>query len=479
MMKSLRILSLILLASLGAALTGCIEDGVSSSPSDQPVFSTDTLDMGVIFTAEAAPTHRMLVHNPHKKGMNISNIRISGAMADCFRINVDGMSGREFSNVEIREKDSIFVLVGATLPENGEDVPVKVTASLDFTVNGVTNSVILAASGQNVRRLSGTVLDTDTRFDARRPYKIFDSLVVAEGATLTLEAGTTLCFHDKSMLIVRGTLVSEGTVEAPVTMAGDRTGNVVSDISFDIMSRQWTGVFFTATSHANYLANTNIRNTWQGVAISGDGTAETPALTMVNCRLRNSGGLVFESVHSNVLAAGCEFAEGADGLVYLQGGTAAFNHCTFANYYLFSALGGPAVEFAHIGVTAEPELQFDDGSGLPFLAADFSNSIVYGLGNDLSHGDLTGSKVFFRRCLLKSEGSDDDNFLNCIWNEDPLYYTVREDYIFDYRLRPDSPAAGAGDAALTLPLAATDGYGMTRGTAPDLGAYVFTPEAVE
>lgn len=479
MMKSLQILSLIVLATLGAALTGCIEDGVSSSPSHQPVFSTDTLDMGVIFTGEAAPTHRMLVHNPHKKGMNISDIRISGPMADCFRINVDGMTGREFSNVEIRQKDSIFVLVGATLPENDRDVPVKVTASLDFTVNGVTNSVTLAASGQNVRRLEATVLDTDTRFDGRRPYQIFDSLVVSEGTTLTLEAGTTLCFHDKSMLIVRGTLVSEGTVEAPVTMAGDRTGNVVSDISFDIMSRQWTGVFFTASSHGNILTNTNIRNTWQGVAISGDGNAETPALTMVNCRLRNSGGLVFEAVHSNVLAVGCEFAEGADGLVYLQGGNATFNHCTFANYYLFSALGGPAVQFAHIGVTAKPELQYDDGSGLPFLAADFSNSIVYGLGGDLSHGDLLGSDVFFRNCLLKSAGSDDDNFVSCLWDADPLYYTVREDYIFDYRLRPDSPAIGTADATLTLPQAATDGYGLPRGAAPDLGAYVFTPEAAE
>lgn len=476
LMKSLHILSLIVIAVLGATFTGCIEDGISTSPSDQPVFSTDTLDLGIIFTDEAAPTHRMLVHNPHSKGMSISNIRISGPAADCFRLNVDGMTGREFSDVEIRSNDSIFVLVAATLPENDSDTPVRVEASLDFTVNGLTSSVVLAASGQDVRRLRGETLNENTRFDSRRPYQIYDSLVVSEGAALTLAAGTTLCFHDKSMLIVRGTLISEGTPEAPVTMAGDRTGNVVGDISFDIMSRQWTGVFFTATSKGNRLTETNIRNTWQGVAISGDGADSEPALTMVNCRLRNSGGLVFEAVHANVLAAGCEFAEGADGLVYLQGGTAVFNHCTFANYYLFSALGGPALQFAHIEVIKE-ENRLDDGSGLPYLAADFSNSIVYGNGGDLSHGDLSGSQVYFRRCLLKSEGSDDDNFLGCLWDTDPLYYTVREEYIFDYRLRPESPAIGAGDPSLTLPLAATDGYGLTRGAVPDMGAYVFTPPA--
>ncbi len=66
----------------------------------------------------------------------------------------------------------------------------------------------------------------------------------------------------------------------------------------------------------------------------------------------------------------------------------------------------------------------------------------------------------------------------CVWDEDPLYYTVRNDYIFDYRVKPDSPAIGAADATLTLPEAATDRYGMPRGAAPDLGAYVYT-EPVE
>ena len=95
----------------------------------------------------------------------------------------------------------------------------------------------------------------------------------------------------------------------------------------------------------------------------------------------------------------------------------------------------------------------------------------------LSHGDLTGTKVFLRRVLIKENGSDDANFIACLWDKDPLYYTVREDYIFDYRLKPESPAIGAGDASLMLPAAARDAYGLPRqataGAAPDLGAYVY------
>ena len=80
-----------------------------------------------------------------------------------------------------------------------------------------------------------------------------------------------------------------------------------------------------------------------------------------------------------------------------------------------------------------------------------------------------------RHCLLKSKGSDDDNFISCIWDEDPLYYTVRSEYLFDYRLRDESPAIGAADPALTSPRAALDSYGLTRGSRPDIGAYVWSP----
>lgn len=458
---------------------GCIEDAFTTSPSEQPRFSVETLDMGLVFTDQATPTSRFTVHNPHAKQLLISDISISGRDADAFRINVDGMSGHSFSGVEIRGKDSIFVLVEATLPP-GVDPQTTYEASIDFTTNGVRTSVALAATGQNVHRIVAETLEENTTFDSTLPYQVFDSLVVAPGATLTLKPGTTLCFHDGSMLIVRGRLVAEGTVEEPVTLAGDRTGNVVGDISFDIMSRQWVGVFFTASSLNNNLSHTNIRNTTQGVTIEGYGADAYrifPQLTMVNCRLRNSGGLALEAYHTRIAAYGCEFAEAAEGLVYLQGGRHEFNHCTFANYYLFAALSGPAIQFAHI--SDNPDTGLDDTSGYPYTRASFTNSIIYGNGYDISHGDLADTEIYFDTCLFKSEGEDDEHFINCLWDTDPLYYTEREKYFFDYRLRPDSPAIGAANPELTAAKAAVDGYGMPRTAPTELGAYVFTPPAEE
>lgn len=469
-MNKNRLLLYIICPLLLLMSVACIEDGFSNSPSDQPVFSTDTLDMGVVFTDAPTPTARMVVHNPHSKGIILQNVALSGAGAECFRLNVDGIPGRSFQNVEIRNRDSIFVLVEATLPPNGQVRPCDVEASLDVTVGGRTSSVVLKASGQDVERLEGRTLTADTRFVAGRPYQIFDSLTVAEGTTLTLGAGTTLCFHDGAMLIVRGTLISEGTVEAPVTMAGDRTGNVVADISFDIMSRQWTGVFFTPSSHDNYLTHTNIRNTWQGVTVRGDETG-TPDLTMVNCRLRNSGSLVLETIHARTQAFGCEFSEGAAGLVAVHGGSARFNHCTLANNYLFAAIGGAALQMSHLGNGAENA--GDDDSGLPPMQIAMENSIIHGLGADVFPGDLTGADARIEHCLLKSNGSDDDNFISCLWDTDPLYFTVRAEYLFDYRLQPESPAIGAADPRLTAPESAIDGYGIRRSASPALGAYEF------
>ncbi len=472
MKKLLYIVAVTVIAAI-FGLTSCIEDDFTTSPSEVMTFSVDTLDIGTIFTDEGSATHRFVVYNRNSKMLNISNVSLSGENAQYFRLNVDGMSGKEFSNVEIRGKDSIFVFVEVTLPENGVDLPVDVTAQLDFTANGVTRSVVLSATGQDVIRLYGNVIDEDMHFTAGRPYQIYDSLVVSQGATLTLDAGAKLCFHDGSYLAVRGTLMANGETDNEVTLCGDRTGDVITNVTFDLMASQWLGVFFTSTSSGNKLTNTCIKNTVYGVNIGNETESEdTPDLTLINSRLRNSADLALNAVHANVKAYGCEFAEASNGLVRLQGGTHIFNHCTFANYYLFSAIGGAALQFAH------HSYETDDESGKPYLRAEFTNSIIYGNGSDLSHGDLTDTSVYLRRCLIKSSGSDDDNFIECVWGGDPKYYTVREDYYFDYRLKPESDAIGAGDASLTASEAIVDRYGQRRIAPVDLGAYVYT-ESIE
>lgn len=462
---------LILSAIIACMFTACIEDSVSVSASDQPEFSTDTLSLGDVLTEEPTPTGRFIVHNRHGKIINIDNISLRNNDKKIFRLNVDGISGDNFNNIEIRPNDSIFVFVEATLPENGVDTPVEVESQLDFTTRGVTQTVILSARGQDVTRLKGLTINTDTNFTSDKPYQIYDSLVVAEGTTLTLEAGTRLLFHDKnSLLRVYGTLKSLGTPQKNVNMTGDRTGYVAAKIPYEIMSGQWDGVFFMPSSGNNELNFTSIRNTVNGVNV--DHAKGNPALKIVGSQLRNSQGYALASYMSDLFIAATELADASAGVVYLEGGNHIINHCTIANYYLFSALGGAALQFAHLDADS------DNGSEMPYLTADISNSIIYGNGKELSHGDLEGTGVMLRRVLLGVAGSDDSNFIECLWESDPKYYTVRADYFFDYRLKDESDAIGKAYPALMLPESKTDRYGMVQNSsAPDLGAYVYVPES--
>ncbi len=359
------------------------------------------------------------------------------------------------------------------MPISSQNEPEGVEASLDFQTNGVGRSVVLSAMGRDVVRLHGTVIEHDTEFTADRPYQVFDSLVVAPGVTLTVAPGAELYFHDGAYMGVRGTLKAVGQVDKEIQFAGDRVGFVAADIPFDLMSRQWQGMFFVSTSGNSEMSYCHVRNTVYGVSVDGTlAQGNVPSLTLINSRLRNSGGYALEMHHANLYAYGSEIAEAASGALLLDGGEHIINHCTLANYYLFEALAGPILQFSHI----RPE-EVDEGlADKPVLSADISNTVIYGLGSDVSHGDLTGTNVYLRRCLLKSNGTDDDNFLNCLWGADPLYRTVRNDYYFDYRFKEESPAIGTADPALTALQAATDRYGLSRGSAPDLGAYVYVPE---
>lgn len=454
-------------------LSACIEDGISTSAADQPSFSTDTVRLGTLFTLDASPTSRFIVYNRHDKGINISSIAFADDPSGIFRINVDGMAGRRFDNVEIRANDSIFIFVECTLPENGAPLPVKMLAHIEFLTNGVTSRLPVSATGRDVTRLRGDVRFSGAAIlQAGKPYQIFDSLVVEQGATLTVAPGAELFFCDDARIAVHGTLRVEGTPEKPVTMAGYRTGFVAADIPYEIMSGQWRGIEFSPTSSANHIAHASIRNSAAGLRLDRLSAATPqgpPALTLVNSQVRNTQNYVIEAIHSSITAAGCELTDASSGIVRLVGGSHSFNHCTFANYYLFTALGGPAVQFEHIDAdSAEP----DAGESLPYLSADFANCIIYGNGTELSHGELDGLPVTLRRCLLRSAGTDDDNFLDCLWDTDPLYFTDRQAYIFDYRLQPGSPAAAAADPALTSPLTASDFFGTPRpADAPALGAY--------
>ena len=92
-------------------LSSCIEDGFTTSSSDVLAFSKDTVAFDTVITLQGTATKQMVIYNRSKKQINISSIKVAG-LADKgrFHLNVDGVRGDSFQNVEIRGNDSIFIL---------------------------------------------------------------------------------------------------------------------------------------------------------------------------------------------------------------------------------------------------------------------------------------------------------------------------------------------------------------------------------
>lgn len=444
---------------------GCISDDFTTSPSVRLVFSRDTVSFDTVFTDLGTPTARLKVYNREKKSVNISQIRFAGADTP-FTLNVDGVSGRDFRDVEIRGGDSIFVFIECYLPETASVKPYLVEDKLEFVTNGVKQDVVVEAYGRNVTRLRNVEITSDMTLTADRPYVIFDSLTVRRGAKLRIEPGADLLFHDKASLVVEGTLEAVGEPGKLINMRGDRLDEVLPGVGYDILSGQWKGVRIAAESYDNRLEYVDMRSTSSGLRCDSTPDQERTKITLVNSWLHNSEQTAFRADYAKVRAYGCVFSEAGEAVVSLKGGDVEMSQCTFANYYLF-AISLNVVELRHV----LPKEAEDSANPRALMKGGIANSIIYGMTSSLYPGDLTGSDFTVEYTLLREKGEDDANFLHCIWDEDPMFETVREDYYFNYHLKPDSPALGAGDEALVPEASRIDIDGVTRGDPPALGAY--------
>lgn len=457
---------------IGLIATSCISDAVSTSPTDILTFSRDTVNFDTVFTDLGTPTARLVVANRAKKGIVISSIRLKNPDSN-FQINVDGVSGKTFHDVEIWKEDSIFMFIECFIPETAGNEPYRVEDELEFVTNGVTQTVLLEAYGQNVTRLRAKRISEDTRFTAELPYVVFDSLVVEKNATLRIDPDVRLLFHDGASLIIHGRIEATGEPGKLVQMRGDRLDNVLPNVGYDILAGQWEGIRISRESFNNRLEYVDMRSTSEGLRVDSCGDTTQTKLLLRNSWLHNSQSHALEAKYANIEAYGVCFSEAADAVVSLHGGINRFVQCTIANNYLFAAISEPLLCLYHC---LPKHAEEDTANTNPLMTASFENSIIYGLGKDLNEGDLTDSNVFFRNVSLKSEGNNDDNFIDCLWDCDPLFLTDRPIYYFNYHVMPDSPVIGTGNPEFVTNETLIDIDGVDRLTvtptgAPVLGAY--------
>ena len=144
------ILALMFLGTLLSPACDGLEESYSTNPSLRLAFSTETLAFDTVFTTVGSATKQFLIYNNNDEPLNMETIMLASAGSTGFRINVDGRKGDYFNNIGILAKDSMFVFVEVTVNPNGENQPLLVKDSVVFVTNGIRQSVLLEAYGQDV-----------------------------------------------------------------------------------------------------------------------------------------------------------------------------------------------------------------------------------------------------------------------------------------------------------------------------------------
>ncbi len=458
-------------------------------------FSEDTIIFDTVFTTVGSSTEVFQVYNKGDKAVKFSSIRIASGENSNYRLNVDGVPGKTFKDVEIGANDSMFIFVEVTVDPNNQNTPLIVSDSILFFANGSQFDIDLVAWGQDAyfhRAAANSqiapffFLSCNETWSNDKPHVIYGYAIVDSACTLTVNAGTNVHLHPGSGIIVftAGTLLVNGTMQDKVTFQGDRLGEDFKDVP-----GQWDRIWLSNLPVSGYAGTKNsvikhaiIKNGTIGLQVdtSFDSNPNNITLELQNTIIKNMSSFGMALLGSRVNAYNCVFANcGAQTANILYGGQYNFYHCTFANFWNNGQRQDPAVTLNNWYQSPSA------GNIIRQLNANFGNCIIYGNNdNELGLDSFpTGNQFGFRfdHTLLKVEStfptSDPSRYISILkasnGNNDPGFVDIDNNY---YQLDSASSAAiDAGDINITLlnPVLDNDIEGTTRPQrlAPDMGAY--------
>ncbi|MCT8339964.1 hypothetical protein MG296_07850 [Flavobacteriaceae bacterium TK19130] len=492
--------------------SSCRNDFETVSNTGNLEFSTDTVYLDTIFSNIGSSTYTLKVYNRSDEDINIPSVRLGEGESSNYRLNVDGVPGKEFQDVRILAEDSIFVFVETTA-----DIETLTTEGLQFLYtdqiqfdtggnqqnvelvtlvqdavflfpeefgDGTTETLVLGQDEEgNDIEIEGFFLDDDElTFTNEKPYVIYGYAAVPPNRTLTVEAGARVHFHAASGILVAAnasmqclgaTSNDPEALENEIIFEGDRLEPEFSDVP-----GQWGTIWLTAGSTDHLFRNTTIKNGVIGLRMDsndGDQTLQLENVQLYNHAVYGLYALTGNIYGENVVVNNC----GQSSLACLFGGTYEFNHCTFANYWTNSFRSLPAVQLGNVIQTGENSFET-----MPLNIA-INNSIIYGneqreIGYDRSSDAAFNFNI--RNTLIRFEdpsGDFDDDPLydfsdaalynNIVRNQDPVFFAPEENELSIET--GTSSADGIADPTVSTQLN-TDITGTPRdGTNPDAGAY--------
>ncbi len=492
--------------------SSCRNDFESVASTGSLEFSRDTVYLDTIFTNIGSSTYNLKVYNRSNEDVNIPSVRLREGDNSLYRLNVDGLAGKQFEDIRVLAKDSIFIFVETTadintLPGNdpkflytdqivfdsgSNEQEVELVSLIQDAVflfperfdDGMTETLSLGVDeeGEDIL-IEGYVLDDDElTFTNELPYVIYGFAAVGSGKTLNIQPGARIHFHANSGILVgeTGSIKANGTasldpelLENQIIFQGDRL-----EPSFENVPGQWFGIWMTQGSTNNEFSYTTIKNGSFGLIMDSNDGDET--LTLKNVELYNHANNGLRALTSNIYGENVVITNcGQTSLLLSLGGTYTFNHSTFANYWNNGFRSAPVLSISNF-------LQVSDTEALTApINANFNNCIIYGNERrEIALSDIEG-EVFnfnFSNSLIRFEDTQGDFdglpnydfantalYTNTLLNEDPFFQNTG---LNNLNIEMGTSAAeGLGNTA-TANLVPVDANGTNRNTAsPDAGAY--------
>ncbi|MFY7671538.1 hypothetical protein ACOSP6_10690 [Tenacibaculum sp. MEBiC06402] len=490
----------VLILLIIVAVSSCRKDFSTVASSGKLEFSKDTVFLDTIFTNIGSATYNLKVYNRSSNAISIPEIRLENGITSNYRLNVDGIPGKIFQDIEILGNDSIFVFVETTVDvtsipdplytdkilfdsgDNQQDVDL-VTLVQDATFifperDPITMEIDQLTLNSQATTIQGRYLeDSELTFTNEKPYVIYGYAAVPPNKTLTIEAGAKIHFHNNSGLIVDelATLKVNGTLNEKVTFEGDRL-----EPFFDKVPGQWGTIWMRAGSKDNELNHSIIKNGIIGVLVDSLGTANVPTLKIDNSEIYNQSSFGILGREAEIEATNVVIGDaGQASFAGTVGGSYNFTHSTFANYWNNSLRSLPAVLINNFFVF-ENDLGQEVTDTRDLIAANFTNCIINGGNNiefvlDKVDGGLFNYNI--ENCLIQFDDfnntfannnelnfSDTSHYLNNIINGNPNFIGRFDE---DFRIGDQSDAINKAKAtSISLDL-----LGIDRTFSPDIGAY--------
>ena len=497
--------------------SSCRQDFIFAPSSGNLSFSKDTVYLDTIFSNIGSSTYTLKVYNTSDEDILIPSIKLSKGQESNYRMNVDGLIGngaligKEFENIELLARDSMYVFIETTIDifplvenetqflytdvivfENTSGVQKVELVTLvrdavfifpNRDAEGVVETLAFDTDGDGVddeTSVRGRFLqDSELTFTNEKPYVVYGYAAVGDGKTLNINPGARIHFHEDSGLLItnNASLHVNGLpsldlelLENEVVFEGDRLEPLYENVP-----GQWQTIWLFNGSTDNVINYATIKNGTIGVLC--DGNQQDPTkLEINNSQVYNQSNFGILGRATSIIAENIVINNsGLSSFAGTVGGNYNVTHSTIANYWTSSFRQYPALLLNNFIVDSENTVTTN-----PLVAANFTNCIIYGndspelfLENKNSEDfnfKFTNSLIYFddpngNFSSPEYDFSDTTLYENVIFNNNPQFLDP-----FNNKLNIPfgSPAEGAGIFSGNLTKDITN---TTRNSPPDLGPY--------